>query len=101
MRTCGLPGLVSEQPASQEMLDLLQALRKKVVIGFVGGSNLVKQIEQLSVRGHDSMWDIRLLHGLPLTMFVPSTLCTLSTARGFSTITSALCSLPGLRLLLR
>jgi hypothetical protein len=42
------------QPASQEMLDLLQALRKKVVIGFVGGSNLVKQIEQLSVRGHDS-----------------------------------------------
>lgn len=36
------------------MLDLLQDLRKKVVIGFVGGSNLVKQIEQLSVRGHDS-----------------------------------------------
>lgn len=45
------------------MLDLLQALRKKVVIGFVGGSNLVKQIEQLSVRGHDS--------GLMLHLHIP------------------------------
>lgn len=54
LRTCCFPRRVLKQPASQEMLDLLQDLRKKVVIGFVGGSNLVKQIEQLSVRGHDS-----------------------------------------------
>ncbi|PNY24519.1 Phosphomannomutase [Tolypocladium capitatum] len=33
--------------ASPEMLDLLRALRKKCAIGFVGGSDLVKQQEQL------------------------------------------------------
>ncbi|KAI7885257.1 eukaryotic phosphomannomutase [Lichtheimia hyalospora FSU 10163] len=32
---------------SQEMLDTLADLRKKVVIGFVGGSDLSKQVEQL------------------------------------------------------
>ncbi|CDH51130.1 phosphomannomutase [Lichtheimia corymbifera JMRC:FSU:9682] len=32
---------------SQEMLDTLAELRKKVVIGFVGGSDLSKQVEQL------------------------------------------------------
>ncbi|KAF7730803.1 Phosphomannomutase [Apophysomyces ossiformis] len=32
---------------SQEMLDTLAALRKKAVIGFVGGSDLSKQVEQL------------------------------------------------------
>ncbi|KAI9028138.1 eukaryotic phosphomannomutase [Phycomyces nitens] len=32
---------------TQEMLDTLQALRKKVVIGFVGGSDISKQYEQL------------------------------------------------------
>ncbi|ORY92063.1 eukaryotic phosphomannomutase [Syncephalastrum racemosum] len=32
---------------SQEMLDTLKELRKKVVIGFVGGSDLSKQVEQL------------------------------------------------------
>lgn len=36
------------------MLTLLQDLRKKVVIGYVSGSNIVKGIEQLSVRGADS-----------------------------------------------
>ncbi|KAM0450295.1 hypothetical protein ACHAPV_003964 [Trichoderma viride] len=33
--------------ASPEILDLLQALRKKCSIGFVGGSDLIKQEEQL------------------------------------------------------
>ncbi|KAL0092437.1 eukaryotic phosphomannomutase [Phycomyces blakesleeanus] len=32
---------------SQEMLDTLKALRKKAVIGFVGGSDISKQYEQL------------------------------------------------------
>lgn len=32
---------------SDEMRDTLKALRKKVVIGFVGGSDLSKQVEQL------------------------------------------------------
>jgi phosphomannomutase len=35
------------QSASPEMLDLLSRLRQKVAIGFVGGSDLVKQQEQL------------------------------------------------------
>ena len=33
------------------MLDLLKELRKKVVIGFVGGSDLVKISEQLAIDG--------------------------------------------------
>jgi phosphomannomutase len=33
------------------MLALLQKLRTKVAIGFVGGSDLVKQQEQLGVNG--------------------------------------------------
>lgn len=35
------------QAVSPEMLQLLSALRHKVAIGFVGGSDLVKQQEQL------------------------------------------------------
>ena len=37
----------ARQPISPEMLQLLSALRHKCAIGFVGGSNLVKQQEQL------------------------------------------------------
>lgn len=33
------------------MLDTLAELRKKVVIGFVGGSDLSKQVEQLGANG--------------------------------------------------
>jgi phosphomannomutase len=40
------------------MLDLLKELRKKVVIGFVGGSDLVKITEQLSVRGNNSKCEL-------------------------------------------
>ncbi|PSN60415.1 eukaryotic phosphomannomutase [Corynespora cassiicola Philippines] len=39
--------------ATPEMLQLLSELRHKVAIGFVGGSNLVKQQEQLGVGGVD------------------------------------------------
>jgi phosphomannomutase len=39
--------LIPAQHASPEMLALLHALRQKVAIGFVGGSDLVKQQEQL------------------------------------------------------
>jgi len=41
----------ARQPASPEMLAMLKEIRKKFVIGFVGGSNLVKISEQLSVNG--------------------------------------------------
>ncbi|KAG4305234.1 hypothetical protein PORY_001404 [Pneumocystis oryctolagi] len=41
----------SRDMISREMLDLLMELRKKVVIGFVGGSNLEKQQEQLGLDG--------------------------------------------------
>jgi phosphomannomutase len=33
------------------MFDILQRLRNKVAIGFVGGSDLAKQQEQLGVNG--------------------------------------------------
>jgi phosphomannomutase len=39
---------------SLEVLELLKELRKKVAIGFVGGSDLVKITEQLSVTGNSS-----------------------------------------------
>ena len=41
------------QAAPAEILDLLKELRKKLVIGFVGGSDLVKITEQLNVRGNN------------------------------------------------
>jgi len=41
----------ARQQASPEMIHLLRDLRKKVVIGFVGGSDLGKISEQLSVAG--------------------------------------------------
>lgn len=41
----------NRQGASPEMINLLRELRKRVVIGFVGGSDLVKITEQLEVHG--------------------------------------------------
>ncbi|KAI5785131.1 eukaryotic phosphomannomutase [Pyronema domesticum] len=41
----------ARRTVSPEMLELLRELRKKVAIGFVGGSDLVKQQEQLGVNG--------------------------------------------------
>lgn len=38
---------------SKEMLDVLKALKQHCVIGFVGGSDLVKQQEQLGEDGND------------------------------------------------
>ncbi|EGN96563.1 hypothetical protein SERLA73DRAFT_184639 [Serpula lacrymans var. lacrymans S7.3] len=46
---------LARQAASFEMIELLRALRKKYVIGFVGGSDLVKISEQLSVNGSDAI----------------------------------------------
>jgi phosphomannomutase len=37
------------------MIDLLRDLRKRVVIGFVGGSDLGKISEQLSVHGFNGI----------------------------------------------
>lgn len=37
------------------MLNTLAELRKKVVIGFVGGSDLSKQVEQLGASGKQKM----------------------------------------------
>ncbi|KDQ19188.1 hypothetical protein BOTBODRAFT_28674 [Botryobasidium botryosum FD-172 SS1] len=42
---------LARQPASPEIIDILQRLRKRLVIGFVGGSDLVKISEQLAVQG--------------------------------------------------
>lgn len=41
---------------SSEMAEALRDLRKKVVIGFVGGSDLVKISEQLSVNGSNGVF---------------------------------------------
>ena len=38
------------------MLQLLRELRKKVVTGFVSGSDLVKMNEQLAVSGNNGMY---------------------------------------------
>jgi hypothetical protein len=42
-----------QQKASLEMLELLKELRKKVAIGFLGGSDLVKITDQLTVTGNN------------------------------------------------
>jgi phosphomannomutase len=49
---------MSLQSASAEILDILKELRKKAAIGFVGGSDLVKITEQLSVRGNNSKCEL-------------------------------------------
>ncbi|KAH9066655.1 eukaryotic phosphomannomutase [Lactarius vividus] len=45
----------ARQSASPEMLQLLKELRKKVVIGFVGGSDFVKISDQLSISGSNAV----------------------------------------------
>ncbi|KAK7466297.1 Phosphomannomutase 1 [Stygiomarasmius scandens] len=47
----------ARRTASPEMIQILRDLRKKVVIGFVGGSDLVKIAEQLSVNGSNVVED--------------------------------------------
>jgi len=49
---------MSLQSASVEVLDLLRELRKKVVIGFVGGSDLIKITEQLTVTGNNGKCEL-------------------------------------------
>jgi phosphomannomutase len=41
----------ARQFISPEMKNMLAALRKKIVVGFVGGSDLVKQKEQIGEDG--------------------------------------------------
>ena len=45
------PSSTLTQSVSPAVLELLSELRKKVVIGFVGGSDLTKISEQLAVDG--------------------------------------------------
>lgn len=52
------------QSATKEMLDLLKKLREKVVIGFVGGSDLPKITEQLLIPGKTSGESLSLCHRL-------------------------------------
>ncbi|KAJ1306879.1 hypothetical protein OPQ81_007864 [Rhizoctonia solani] len=47
----------ARQSASPEMIQILREVRKKVVIGFVGGSDFVKISEQLSVGGSNIIDD--------------------------------------------
>jgi phosphomannomutase len=44
---------MSQQKVSVEMLELLKELRKKTVIGFIGGSDFVKITDQLSLAGNN------------------------------------------------
>ncbi|KAJ7675466.1 eukaryotic phosphomannomutase [Mycena rosella] len=48
---------IPRQLATPEMIEVLRALRKKFVIGFVSGSNLAKTNEQLSVNGSNVIDD--------------------------------------------
>lgn len=48
------------------MLDLLKELRKKVVIGFVGGSDLAKISEQLAPDGKPGARTLKILD-VPIT----------------------------------
>jgi phosphomannomutase len=48
---------LSRKTASKEMINLLLELKKKVVIGFVGGSDLCKQIEQLGENAATELFD--------------------------------------------
>lgn len=47
----------ARQGVSPEVIEVLKDLRKKLVIGFVGGSDFVKISEQLSVNGSDVVHD--------------------------------------------
>lgn len=47
----------ARQKVSVEMLELLKELRKKVVIGFVGGSDFVKITDQLSLTDNNAIDD--------------------------------------------
>ncbi|KAF5373252.1 hypothetical protein D9615_007450 [Tricholomella constricta] len=47
----------ARQAVSTEMIEALRDLRKKAIVGFVGGSDLVKISEQLSVQGSNVVED--------------------------------------------
>jgi len=47
----------ARQRVSPEMIEILRALRKKTIVAFVGGSDLVKISEQLLVEGNATVFD--------------------------------------------
>ncbi|EIW84078.1 eukaryotic phosphomannomutase [Coniophora puteana RWD-64-598 SS2] len=47
----------ARQQASPAMLELLSKVKRKIAIGFVGGSDLVKITEQLSISGNNILED--------------------------------------------
>lgn len=47
---------LSRKTASAEMMQMLEKLKEKVVVAFVGGSDLSKQIEQLGSNGNRRCW---------------------------------------------
>ncbi|KAH7911042.1 eukaryotic phosphomannomutase [Hygrophoropsis aurantiaca] len=49
------PLTLARQKASEDIIKLLLQLKEKLTIGFVGGSDLGKITEQLSVHGHDAL----------------------------------------------
>jgi phosphomannomutase len=49
---------MSLQKGTPEMLELLKELRKKLVIGFVGGSDLVKITDQLTIAGNNRKYEL-------------------------------------------
>jgi hypothetical protein len=59
------------------MVEVLQALRKRAVIGVVSGSDLAKVTEQLSYHGGPSA---HLPFATPRTLTVPQSSTTLTTA---------------------
>lgn len=63
------------------MLELLKELRKKVVIGFVGGSDLVKITEQLDVTGNNSKCELLAKISIAQLGSQPSTISTLHLQR--------------------
>jgi hypothetical protein len=54
------------------MIELLRALRKKVVIGFVGGSDLVKITEQLQTGQMNSVSPICTSLAIEIHLVFPS-----------------------------
>ena len=49
--------MIACQMAAPEMIRMLKSLKQKVVIGFVGGSDLAKQVEQLGEDATSELFD--------------------------------------------
>jgi phosphomannomutase len=72
--------LTCKKDASKEMIELLARLRKKVVIGYVGGSDLSKQQEQLGpncINDFDFAFSENGLTAYRLGQQLPSQVCVI------------------------